>query len=145
MKDLNKVLLIGRLGNDPIRRETKTGRPVANFSLATSRLVSDGEPVEEGEEPGKREETDWHSVVVWGRQAEVCYQFLRKGRMVYVEGALRRRSYTNKDGQQRISYEVHADSVGFLNGFGGSSLNRESDAETSAATATAAMSEAAAS
>jgi single-strand DNA-binding protein len=138
MKDLNKVLLIGRLGNDPIRRETKTGKAVANFSLATSRLVPDGEAVEEGEEPGKREETDWHSVVVWGRQAEVCYQFLRKGRMVYVEGSIRRRSYTNKEGQQRISFEVHADSVGFLNGFGSSSLNRESESE-------AAVSEAAAS
>lgn len=126
MKDLNKIILIGRLGNDPIRRETKTGKAVASFSLATSRLVPDGQPSEEGEEPGKREETDWHNIVVWGRQAEVCYQFLRKGRTIYVEGSLRRKAYTNKDGQQRVSFEVHADSVGFLNGL--QSSERASDA-----------------
>lgn len=130
MKDLNKIILIGRLGNDPIRRETKTGKAVASFSLATSRLVPDGQPIEEGEEPGKREETDWHNIVVWGRQAEVCYQFLRKGRTIYVEGSLRRKSYTNKDGQQRVSFEVHADSVGFLGGFQGSSADREVEVST---------------
>lgn len=130
MKDLNKVILIGRLGNDPIRRETKNGKAVSSFSLATTRLVNDG-PVVEGEEPAKREETDWHHVVVWGRNAEVCYQFLRKGRTIYVEGSLRRRTYTSKEGQQRVTFEVHAESVGFLGGLQGSSDSRETE-ETAA-------------
>jgi single-strand DNA-binding protein len=135
MKDLNKVILIGRLGNDPIRRETKNGTPVAHFSLATSRLLPaasvEGDLGEEAGEPGKREETVWHNIVVWGRQGEVCYQFLRKGRTVYVEGAMRKRAFTTKDGQERVSFEVHADSVGFLGGLGGSGLTsaREREAE----------------
>jgi single-strand DNA-binding protein len=144
MKDLNKVILIGRLGNDPVRRETKNGTPVAHFSLATSRLLPASGPEkglhekgleeegqdEEGGEPGKREETVWHNIVVWGRQGEVCYQFLRKGRTVYVEGAMRKRSFTSKDGQQRVSFEVHADSVGFLGGLGGSGSSSERETET---------------
>ena len=131
MKDLNKILLIGRLGNDPVRRETKNGTPVTHFSLATSRKLPDGQN-DEGASSENREETVWHSIVVWGRQAEVCYQFLRKGRTVYVEGAMRKRTYTSKDGQSRISFEVHADSVGFLGGLSGS---RESEAEMAPAEA----------
>jgi single-strand DNA-binding protein len=119
MKDLNKILLIGRLGNDPVRRETKSGLAVAHFSLATSRKVPEG-PVEEGVEPTLREETDWHNIVVWGRQAEVCFQYLRKGRTIYVEGSIRKRTYTGKDGQLKVNFEVHADSVRFLSSLGGS-------------------------
>ncbi len=126
MKDLNKIILIGRLGGNPVRRETKNGKAVTHFSLATSRLVLEGQ-VEEGEEPGRREETDWHNIVVWGRQAEVCYQFLRKGRTIYVEGSLRRRVYTGKDGQQKVSFEVNAESVGFLGGLQASSSSQDNE------------------
>jgi single-strand DNA-binding protein len=128
MKDLNKIILIGRLGNDPVRRETKNGTPVTHFSLATSRKLTEGQ-AEDGTPSENREETVWHSIVVWGRQAEVCFQFLRKGRTVYVEGAMRKRTYNSKDGQPRVSFEVHADSVGFLGGLSGSSSSRENEAE----------------
>lgn len=113
MKDLNRIILIGRLGTHPVQRETKTGTAVTNFSLATSRKVMNEV---EGENAEKKEETVWHNVVVWGRQAETCAQFLTKGHTVYVEGSIRKRAYQTKTGEDRISFEVHADSVGFLGG-----------------------------
>jgi single-strand DNA-binding protein len=128
MINLNKVILIGRLGNDPVRRETKNGTPVTNFSLATSRQVQE-EPTELGGEATKREETIWHYIVVWGRQAEVCYQYLRKGRMVYVEGSMRKKNYTGKDGLARVSWEIYADSVGFLGGASSSGTTQDRESE----------------
>lgn len=113
MMDVNKVILVGRLGAEPIRRETKKGLPVAQFSLATSRRVRvEGDA--EGQPTG--EETVWHRVVTWGRQAETCAQYLHKGQAVYVEGSVRSRKYDAKDGTQRTAFEVHADVVNFLGG-----------------------------
>lgn len=111
MKDVNKVLLIGRLGTDPVQRETKNGVAVVNFSLATSRRVTEQGPDAEVKE---REETQWHKVVVWGKQAESCKQYLDKGQAVYVEGMMRSRKYTGKEGAARIAFEVHAENVIFL-------------------------------
>jgi single-strand DNA-binding protein len=109
MRDVNMIFLIGRLGRDPVLRETKAGQPVAHFSLATSRRKKD-----EAVADGFTEETTWHQVVVWGKQAEVCNQYLQKGDAVWVEGNLRSRRFQNKEGQERTIFEVHADSVNFL-------------------------------
>jgi single-strand DNA-binding protein len=122
MRDINKILLSGRLGNQPTRRETKNGLAVVNFSLATSRKIVEGE----GADAKSREETQWHKVVVWGKQAESCNLYLTKGQKVFVEGMMRSRKYTNKDGDSRLSFEVHADYVNFL------SPSRRAEAESSA-------------
>lgn len=83
---VNKVILVGNLGKDPDVRYTQTGSAVANFSIATSEQWNDRD--------GKRQErTEWHNIVVWGKQAESCGQYLSKGRQVYVEGSIRTRSY----------------------------------------------------
>lgn len=116
MRDVNKVILIGRLGADPIQRTTKNGNPVVNFSVATSRKLK---PISGADEPGGEgrrweEETQWHQVVVWGKQGEYCAQYLRKGHGVYLEGSLRSRQYEAKDGTQKTVFEVHADDVRFL-------------------------------
>jgi single-strand DNA-binding protein len=113
MKDLNRVLLMGRLGNQPTRRETKNGNPVVHFSLATSRKIVDQT---EGAAEKEREETQWHKVVVWGKQAEACNQYLRKGETVFIEGMMRSRKYTDKKGESRLAFEVPAESVTFIGG-----------------------------
>ena len=108
---LNKVLLIGNLGKDPEVRFTGTGRAVARFPLATSEVWNDAE--------GQRQErTEWHNVVVWGKQAETCGQYLAKGRQVFVEGSIRTRQYDDKDGNRRYMTEVIAQRVQFLGGGG---------------------------
>ena len=111
MKDVNKVILIGHLGADPIQRETKSGIPVVHFPMATSRRLRDSNDAE-----GKtsREETQWHRVVAWGKQGEVCAQYLKKGQPVYIEGMIRSHKYDGKDGVPRVAYEVHVDNVSFL-------------------------------
>ena len=111
MKDVNKIILVGRLGNDPVQRETKNGLAVVHFPLATSRRLAETE-AKEGEQT--QEETQWHRVVVWGKQAEACKQYLEKGQAVYVEGMVRSRQYTNKEGTSRVAFEVHAENVSFL-------------------------------
>jgi single-strand DNA-binding protein len=109
---VNKVILIGNLGRDPEVRFTGGGRAVANFRIATSEVFSDAQ--------GQRQErTDWHNIVVWGKQAETCGQYLAKGRQVYIEGSLRTRSYDDKDGNKRYVTEVVAQRVQFLGGGGG--------------------------
>lgn len=112
MKDLNRVILIGRLGADPVQRETRGGIQVTHFSVATSRrkrAESSG-----GDAEAHAEETVWHQVVVWSRQAEHCAQYLRKGSPIYVEGSIRTRRYQDKEGTQRTAFEIHANNVGFL-------------------------------
>ena len=109
---VNKVLLIGNLGKDPEVRFTGTGRAVARFPIATSEVGNDNE--------GQRQErTEWHNVVVWGKQGETCGQYLQKGRQVYVEGSIRTRQYDDKDGNKRYITEVVAQRVQFLGGRGG--------------------------
>lgn len=125
MRDLNKVFLMGRLGADPIQRETKTGFPVVQFSLATSRKTRQED--EEGND-SLSEETQWHRVVVWGRQGEACAKYLRKGNPVLVEGNIRSHAYTAKDGNEKQSFEVHADAVSFIGAHG---LSRDAEASVS--------------
>jgi single-strand DNA-binding protein len=99
--NLNKVMLIGRLGKDPEVRYTKDGTAVANLRIATSEQWSD----KAGE---KQERTEWHSVVLWGRQAEIAEQYLGKGRLVYVEGRLETRKWQDQSGADRYTTEIRA-------------------------------------
>ena len=109
---VNKVLLIGNLGKDPEVRFTGSGQAVARFPVATSEVWNDRE--------GQRQErTEWHNVVVWGKQAETCGQYLSKGRQVFLEGSIRSRQYDDKDGNKRYITEVIAQRVQFLGGRGG--------------------------
>ena len=109
---VNRVMLIGNLGKDPEVRFTPNGRAVAKFPLATSEVWNDAE--------GQRQErTEWHNIVVWGKQAETCGQYLAKGRQVYVEGSIRTRQYDDKDGNRRYMTEIVAQRVQFLGGGGG--------------------------
>ncbi|MBC7386688.1 MAG: single-stranded DNA-binding protein [Cryobacterium sp.] len=116
MKDVNKVILIGRLGADPILRETKTGGVVVHFPVATSRRIKSTEPTENEEVKPMAEETQWHRIVAWGRQGETCAQYLKKGQKVYVEGTILSRRYEAKDGSEKTSFEVIAETVSFLGG-----------------------------
>jgi single-strand DNA-binding protein len=104
---LSKVILVGNLGSDPEMRYTPNGKAVTSFSVATNRryTTSAGE---------SRDETDWFRISVWGKQAEMCNQFLSKGKQVYVEGRLHARSWEGQNGQTRTSLEVTADRVLFL-------------------------------
>jgi single-strand DNA-binding protein len=106
---LNKVMLIGNLGKDPELRFTPQGRAVARFSLATSESWTD----QQGQ---KQDRTEWHNIVVWGKQAETCGQYLSKGRQVFIEGSIRSRQYDDKEGQKRYITEVIAQRVQFLGG-----------------------------
>lgn len=104
---VNKVILIGRLGNNPEIRYTNTGTAVANFNLATSENWND--------KSGQRQErTEWHRVVVWGKLAELCEKYLSKGRQCFVEGRLQTRSWDDKDGNKRYTTEIVASTIQFL-------------------------------
>jgi single-strand DNA-binding protein len=107
MSGLNRVMLIGNVGTDPEMRFTPNGHPVTSFRIAIGRMYN----TSEGE---KKQETDWFTVVAWGKQAESCNQFLNKGRKVYVEGSLRSRNWESQDGQKRSKTEVIASRVIFL-------------------------------
>jgi single-strand DNA-binding protein len=111
MASLNKVMLIGNLGKDPEMKYTANGKAVTTFSLACSRTynANDGE---------RREETDWFDIVAWEKLAELCSQFLQKGRKAYVEGRLHTRSWEGQDGQKRYRTEVIAQTVLFLDSAG---------------------------
>lgn len=98
---LNKIMLIGRLGDDPTLRYTQSGKAVANFSIATS------------QKSGDKEEVEWHKIVVWDKLADNCKAYLSKGKQAYVEGRVATRKY-EKDGQTHYSSEVVAHTVQFL-------------------------------
>jgi len=107
MASVNRVILIGNLGRDPELRYTAGGQPVASFSVATNERWNDRE--------GKTQErTEWHRIVVWGKQGENCANYLQKGRTVYIEGRLQTREWEDKEGQKRQTTEVVAQSVQFL-------------------------------
>lgn len=108
MASLNKVQIIGNLGRDPETRTFPSGDMVANVRIATTDRWKDKETGEQ------REATEWHSVVFNGRLAEVVAQYLHKGSQVYVEGSLRTRKWQDKDGQDRYSTEIRADTMQML-------------------------------
>lgn len=104
---VNKVILVGRLGQNPEVRYTPSGAAVANFSVATNESWTD----KSGQ---KQERTEWHRVVVWGKLAELCQQYLSKGRQAYVEGRMQTRQWQDKDGQTKYTTEVQAQTIQFL-------------------------------
>lgn len=106
---INKVILVGRLGQDPELKYTPSGMAVCNFSIATSENWTD----KSGQ---KQERTEWHRIVVWGKLAEISGKYLAKGRQAYVEGQLQTRSWEAQDGQKRYTTEIVAKNVQFLGG-----------------------------
>jgi single-strand DNA-binding protein len=115
---LNKVLLIGRLGKDPELRVTSSQMPVANFSLATNERRKD-------QSGNWNEHTEWHNIVTFGKTAENCSQYIKKGSLVYIEGAIHTRKWQDKEGKDRYTTEITANSVQFLE-----SKNRTSTGST---------------
>ncbi len=107
MASVNKVILLGNLGRDPETRYTTGGDAVTNLRIATTEQWKD----KNGE---KQERTEWHTVVLFGRQAEIAGEYLKKGRSVYIEGRLQTRKYTDKEGQEKYSTEVVADRMQLL-------------------------------
>ena len=108
---VNKVILVGNLGKDPEIRFTGAGRAVCKFPLATTTSWNDNDG-------NRQERTEWHNIIVWGKQGENCGKFLSKGRQVFVEGEIRNRSYDDKDGNKRYITEIVAQNVRFLGGGG---------------------------
>lgn len=109
---VNKVILIGNLGKDPEVRFTPSGAAVANFNIATNESWTD----KSGQ---KQERTEWHRIVVWGKLAELCGEYLKKGRQAYVEGRLQTREWTDKEGKKNYTTEIVAQTVQFLGGGAG--------------------------
>ena len=110
---VNKVILLGNLGKDPDLRYTPSGKAVATFSLATSErwTSQDGQ---------KQENTTWHNIVAWGKQAETMKEYLTKGRQVYIEGRIANRSYEDKEGNKKYISEVVVQSFSFVGNKGSS-------------------------
>lgn len=106
---VNKVILVGRLGQNPELRYTPSGASVASFSIATNENWMD-----KGGQ--KQERTEWHRIVAWGKIAELCNQYLSKGRQVYIEGRLQTRQWKDKNEQVRYTTEIQAQTVQFLGG-----------------------------
>jgi single-strand DNA-binding protein len=111
---VNKVILVGRLGRDPETRYTGGGQAVANFSVATDETYKD----RNGE---RQKRTEWHKIVVWGKQAEIAQQYLKKGSLVFIEGRIQSREWQDKEGQKRTSFEIVANNFRMLGGRGDSS------------------------
>ncbi|MGH9377401.1 MAG: single-stranded DNA-binding protein [Terriglobia bacterium] len=101
MSSINKVILIGRLGKDPEVKYTNNGAPVAKFTLATDEVFKD----RAGEQ---QKHTEWHNIVAWNRLAEICGEYLTKGKQVYIEGNIRSRQWEDQSGAKRTSYEIIA-------------------------------------
>jgi len=108
-KSLNKVMLIGHLGKDPELRYTSNGIAVASFSIATNEAWKD-------QDGNLQERTEWHNIVAWRRLAEICGEYLKKGKRVYIEGKIQTRSYDDKNGVKRYMTEVVADDLIMLDG-----------------------------
>jgi len=120
---VNKVILVGNLGQDPETRHTGGGNSVTQLRLATTEKFKD-------REGAMQERTEWHTVIVWGKQGEACGKHLSKGRQVYVEGRLTTRKWQDKEGKDRYTTEVIGDNVRFLGGNGSDKRdNAQADGE----------------
>jgi single-strand DNA-binding protein len=129
-KSVNKVILVGRLGKDPELKYTASGTPFCRFSMATDDVWNDKASGE------RQEKTEWHNIVVWDRLAEICNQYLTKGRLVYIEGSLQTREWDDQDGNKRRTTEVRARDMVMLGGApgentGGGQQRRSASAEAS--------------
>ena len=118
---VNKVILIGRLGKDPETKFTQGGVAIARFSMATDESWKD----QSGEQ---QQRTEWHNIVAWRRLAEICGQYLMKGKLVYIEGRLQTRSWEDKEGNKRTTTEIQAEKMVMLSG-GKPEEGRETTAE----------------
>lgn len=112
MGSVNKAILIGNLGKDAELRYTSGGTPVASCRIATTERYND-------RDGNKKEDTQWHDIVIWGKTAESIHTYLVKGKQIYVEGRLQTRKWTDKEGKDRYNTEVRADRVVLLGGGGG--------------------------
>ncbi len=119
---VNKVILIGRLGKDPEVKYTPSGAPVAKFSLATDEVFKD----RSGEQ---QKRTEWHNIVAWNKLAEICGEYLTKGKLVYIEGSIRSRQWEDQAGNKRTAYDIVAGRMQMLGS------KAESDRAAAAATA----------
>ena len=111
---VNKAILIGNLGDAPEIRYLPSGQGVANFSIATNRTWTD-------REGNRQERTEWHNIVAWGKLAEICEKYLKKGDAVYIEGRIETRSWEDKSGQKRYTTEIVAQEMTMLGSPGGGS------------------------
>ena len=118
MASVNKVLILGNLGSDPELKVFEGGQPVAKFNVATNEVWVD-------KSGNKQERTEWHRIVVWGKQAEHCHQYLKKGRTVFIEGRLQTRTWEDKQGVKRSTTEINASNVTFIGGQGGTGGGRQ--------------------
>ena len=121
MAGVNKVILVGNLGADPEMRYTADGTAVCNFRIATTEKFKDRQGT-------MQERTEWHKVVAWRKLAEICGQYLAKGKQVYIEGRIRNESW-EKDGVKQYSYKIEADNMVMLGGPGGRGQDREPEPE----------------
>ena len=121
MGSVNKAILVGNLGRDAEMRFTSGGTPVATVSLATTERFTD----REGQ---KREDTQWHRIVIWGKTAESLHEYLTKGKQIYVEGRIQTREWTDKEGKTNKTTEIRSDRIVLL-GSGGGGRGRERNAE----------------
>lgn len=122
-RSLNKVMLIGNLGKDPELRYTTSGVAVATFSIATSESWKDADG-------NMQEKTEWHNIVAWRKLAEICGEWLKKGKKIYIEGRLQTRSYDDKNtGAKKYITEIVADNMIMLDGKGGTSEGREAHSQ----------------
>lgn len=118
MRGVNKVILIGNLGKDPEIRYTSSGQAVANFPVATTEVSTN-------KDGNKQEYTEWHRIVAWGRLAEICGEYLTKGKPVYIEGSIRTRSWEDKTGNTRWTTEIVARNMQML-GYAGDGGSQQS-------------------
>jgi single-strand DNA-binding protein len=112
MGSVNKVILVGNLGRDAELRYTPGGAAVATLNLATTEVWND-------KQQQRQEKTEWHRIVLWGKQAESLQEYLTKGKQIYVEGRLQTRQWDDKDGNKRYTTEIKADRITLLGGGGG--------------------------
>jgi single-strand DNA-binding protein len=122
---VNKVILIGRLGKDPEIKYTPSGAPVAKFSLATDEVFKD----RTGEQQRR---TEWHNIVAWNKLAEICGEYLTKGKQIYVEGSIRSRQWEDQSGNKRTAYDIVARNIQMLGSRAESERERASVAAATA-------------
>ena len=125
MAGINKVILVGNLGRDPEIRYAPSGTAVATFTLATTESI----PSKDG---GREDRTEWHSIVTFGRLAEICGEYLAKGRQVYIEGRLQTREWEDRDGNKRKTTEIVANTMQMLGPPPGGSGGKPRDSRPSA-------------
>lgn len=131
-RSVNKVVLIGRLGRDPELKYTAGGSAYCRFSIATDDSWTDRNTGE------RQERTEWHNVIAWEKLAEICGQYLTKGRQVYIEGSIQSRQWEDQDGNKRTSFDIKARDMVMLGAPGGASAGANAGASAGASASTAA-------